>query len=187
MVKNDLKDLGLPKAHICIPSEKDAKNSYILKEKDPGAKLQTVSVEEIPNNTLIWQIENIALNGFLNPGAAKKWAYNKHGDYVMLTDNDCVFIELKSNPKLLNIEEDCRKKFHADTCLIMYADLIIERLCKDNPIFKGLNFHYVLLHGSEKLHKPLLGPPQKSSNDSPDKFRSIRVHDAGRISFKDFL
>lgn len=186
MTKDELLSIGFGKASLCTATELNPRNRFELVETDPQAKLKKVIVSDIPEGALVCRLEHVALTGLTNAPTEKGWSYNKHCDYLIISDNSCIFIEMKSNPKVENVRDVTRNKFKADACLMKYADTIFEDLRSKNKFFNGKNCHYVLLYRGENLLKPLLGRKSYPANNYPHLFREIAVKNDEIVSYNDF-
>ncbi|MDE5874208.1 MAG: hypothetical protein K2H15_01070, partial [Muribaculaceae bacterium] len=72
--------------------------TFICEEKDKGAKLNRITIINIPTDSIALKLEHISMEGLTAKSIVKKLGYNQHCDYVIVTPDKCVFIEMKSNP-----------------------------------------------------------------------------------------
>lgn len=180
MKADDFLSVGLANAERCNPGI----SSFDCVESDKNAVLKKVTVVNMPEDTLVLKLEHIGLEGIVrDKSIPKKWGYNQHSDYVFITADKCIFIEMKSNPKLMNVKEEVRKKFISDNCLVGYFDSIFENLLSKNIFFGKRSFHYVLFHGAFPMSKPNFNPIDFVANDSPNSFRSFSLVDGSKIKF----
>lgn len=164
------------------------RNSLTCQEKDNGARLKEVTVVNIPDGSLVMKLEHIAINGLVRkPGVEKKWGFNQHSDYVIATPDKCVFIEMKSNPRLGKIKDETIVKFVSDNCLVNYADSIFSELCGKNVFFCKRESHYVLFYSAPDGFKPPAGPLRKIDNLTPKELRPIPLYNGSRIDFNDLI
>lgn len=163
-------------------------NSVICRENDNGARLKEVTVVNLPAGSLVMKLEHIALNHLVEKrGVEKKWGFNQHSDYVIATSDKCVFIEMKSNPRLGYIIDETIVKFVSDNCLVNYADSIFSELCGKNGFFSNRESHYVLFYAAPDGFKPPVGPLQKNDNLTPKELRPIPLYNCSRIDFNDLI
>ena len=114
----------------------------------------------------------------------KEWGFNKHSDYLIVTDIDLVFIEMKSrkdvNQSLVN---ECQQKFASDNCSIFYADKIFQELLSKNAFFERRSPHYVLLYQGPSIIKDPTVYAKEPPNNTPETFRKIAIQDGSTLSF----
>lgn len=156
--------------------------SFLLKESKKDATLREVTICDVPIGALIIKMEDAEFNGFLKPN--KQWGYNKHSECVIVTDNEMIFIEMKSqqevNQKLL---DECWKKFTSDCCVINYVDNVFIKMLKKKSFFEKKETHFVLLHQALSIAKTPTVMGKLTTNSTPDTFRRIPVVNGGTISF----
>lgn len=178
-------DITTLKKSMCKVSNCDS-GDYMLKEKNPNATLKQVCLCDIPKGSLIIKMDGIRFDNFLKD--CKEWGYNKHSDYLIITELDLVFIELKSkkdiNDTLINT---CRQKFASDTCTIYYADKIFQELLSKNTFFEKRNRHYVLLYQAPSILKRTTEFTKPSANNTPETFRKIAIQNGEILSFNKTL
>lgn len=161
-------------------------NTYVLKEKDRDATLNKVTICDIPENTLFIKMDPIRFNKFFIDN--KEWGFNKHSDYLIVTQDRLVFIEMKSRKNVnAELEEECRKKFTSDYCTINYADNIFVDLLSKKSFFNNKEIHYVLLYQSNSIVKEDFANHQKTPNNTPETFRKIPVCNEGIISYNNVI
>ncbi len=162
-------------------------------EYDAKAKLQEVTIVNVPNDSIVLKLEHIAMNGLVRKaGIEKEWGFNQHSDFVIVTPDKCVFIEMKSNPKLDNIKKETIIKFISDVCLMNYSDNIFTNLCQKNPFFMNRDLHFVLFHAAPPIAKVPVSftPPGLSSpkpNSIPSAFRPFSLENKSKINFNDLV
>ena len=109
-------DIVTLKHSICKVAECDSGN-YLLEETDPHATLRQVNICDIPTGSLIIKMDGTKFLNLLKEN--KLWGFNKHSDYLIVTDIDLVFIEMKSRKDVNDVVvEECRQKFTSDSCSI---------------------------------------------------------------------
>lgn len=175
-------DIVTLKHSICKVAECDSGN-YLLEETDPHATLRQVNICDIPTGSLIIKMDGTKFSNLLID--KKAWGFNKHSDYLIVTDIDLVFIEMKSR-KDVNEElvEECRQKFTSDNCSISYADKIFQELLSKNAFFKQRSPHYVLLYQGPSIIKDPTEYAKEPPNNTPATFRKIAIQDSSTLSFK---
>ena len=158
--------------------------SYLLKETDSSATLTDVTMCDIPANALIVKMDKkVRFSNFFQD--KKEWGYNKHSDYLIVTDDKLLFVEMKSKKMVdQSLRDECNQKFSSDECVIAHADNIIEKMMRKTSFFNKREAHFVLLFEAPSMAKTpttLTGvlPP----NLTPSTFRSIQVPNGGTISF----
>lgn len=155
---------------------------YTLVESDKSATLKTVHMCDIPCNSLIIKMDKTKFNNFLKD--QKEWGFNKHSDYLIITDDKLVFIELKSKKEVgAELKDECIQKFKSDKCTINYADNIFKEILSKNPFFSSRKQHYVLLYQAPSVAKLPTALGTKNPNVTPETFRQIPVQNEGIISF----
>mgnify|MGYP007067619510 CR=1 FL=1 len=157
-------------------------DTYTLEETDKNATLKNVYMCDIPNGSLIVKMDKIRFNNFLKD--QKVWGFNKHSDFLIITDDKLVFIELKSRTEVgKELRNECVQKFASDKCTVNYADNIFKEILAKNPFFASREPHFVLLYQAPSIlkHPTTLGA--EFPNLTPDTFRQIPVQNNGTISF----
>ena len=158
--------------------------SALLKETDKSATLTDVTICDIPKNALVVKMDNNVRfsNFFLDK---KEWGYNKHSDYLIITDDKLVLVEMKSKKMLdQELQDDCEKKFSSDECTLLYSDHIIEKLMKKNSFFNKREIHFVLLYEAPSITKtPTSVATTVPPNTTPSTFRPIAVPNGATISY----
>lgn len=155
---------------------------YVLEEKDKSASLRRVTMCDIPIGSLVIRMDNkVHFNNFLKD----KWGFNKHSDYLIVTEDKLVFVELKSRTEISNkLQDECLSKFKSDNCTLTYADKIFQELLSKNSFFESREPHYVLLYQAPSIMKvPTTMTLASQPNATPSTFRAIPVLNEGTISF----
>lgn len=156
--------------------------SFLLKENKPDATLREVTICDIPIGALVIKMEDAEFNGFLKPN--KQWGYNKHSECVIVTDNEMIFIEMKSQQDVnQKLTDECWKKFTSDCCVINYVDDVFQKMLKKKRYFENKELHFVLLYQTLSIAKTSTAPQNLSPNLTPETFRLISVVNEGTISF----
>ena len=173
-------DLNTLKKSVCNGNN-CTDGHFILIESDPNATLREVTMCDIPQNALIIKMDNkIKFNNFLKD----QWGFNKHSDFLIVTDDKLVFIEIKSITEVnQKLEDECQKKFLSDECTVNYADIIFQKMLSKNTFFDKREPHYVLLFQSPSIAKTTTTVPTTASNTSPYTFRKVAVSNGSTISY----
>lgn len=157
-------------------------NETTLKENTSNATLKSVVLCDIPTGALVVKMDGIKFSNFLID--KKEWGYNKHSDYLIITDDKLVFIEMKSASEISKtLNDECIQKFSADECAVNYADLIFQKMLSKNTFFNKRETHYVLLFQKISMAKTPTTVIESQSNTTPNTFRSIPVVNEATISF----
>jgi hypothetical protein len=157
--------------------------TFTLEEKDKSATLRKVFLCDIPSESLIVKMDNIRFNNFLKD--QKTWGFNKHSDYLIITSDKLVFIEIKSKMEVgQELKDECVQKFASDSCTLNYADKIFRELLSKTPFFENRESHYVLLYQSPSISKTPTTLGTDSPNTSPNSFRKISVSNDTTLSFR---
>lgn len=155
---------------------------FILKESGDNATLTEITMCDIPLNSLIIKMDKVKFHNLLKDD--KTWGFNKHSDYLIVTNDKLVFIEMKSKKSVnTELEEECNKKFSSDSCSINYADEIFVRLLSKNYFFSNKESHYVLFYQSTSINKIGFSNDIKLSNKTPETFRKIGVENGATVSY----
>lgn len=161
-------------------------DTYTLVELDKCATLKTVHICDIPCNSLIIKMDKTKFNNFLKD--QKEWGFNKHSDYLIITDDKLIFIELKSITEVgTELKGKCIQKFKSDKCTINYADNIFKEMLSKNPFFSSRKQHYVLLYQAPSVTKLPTVLCTENPNITPETFRRIPVQNDGTISFNKII
>lgn len=173
-------DLQTLKSSVCKGST-CKEGCYTLEESDRSATLRKIVICDLPQEALIIKMDNkVRFNNFLKD----QWGFNKHSDFLIVTDDKLVFIEMKSKTEVCQeLEEDCQKKFLSDECTINYADTIFQKMLSKNAFFNKRETHYVLFYQSPSVAKTPTAIGEEEPNISPNSFRKIPVSNEGIISF----
>lgn len=166
-----------------------ADGEVILKETDSGATLREVTIHGLPSDSYAVKLDNIKVsNLFINK---KIGSFNKHGDYLIVTDREMIVVEMKSQKELSEkLLDECKRKFKSDCCIFDYCDSVFFRILKKNPFFKGKPIYFVLLYQGAPIAisptsaKPSGAPPRHTD---PEDFLRIPVADKDRVNFNRLL
>lgn len=162
--------------------EECSSGSFLLEEKGDDATLRAVTMCDIPKDSLIVKMDKVRFNNFLID--RKAVGFNKHSDYLIITDDKAVLIEIKSKKEVnQDLFDECRTKFISDKCSLDYADDIFQRMMNKNSFFENREFHFVLLHQTLSMAKTPTTPESQLPNLTPDSLRKIPVVNNGTISF----
>lgn len=157
----------------------------VLVESDPGATLKEVTVFGLPADAYAVKLDPIKVNKLFN--CVKEWGFNKHGDYLIVTDNALVVVEMKSKDDVdEKLAHECELKFKSDTCIFDYCDIVFARMVGKNPFFKGRKVYYVLFYqGPTAEKRPVSARPSEEppTHNAPERFARISVRNKGRVSF----
>ncbi|WP_195344747.1 hypothetical protein [Bacteroides xylanisolvens] len=160
-------------------------NMVQLTEDDPQATLSEINIIDLPDNSIVKKkMDKSKVDNFFIPN--REWGYNKHSDYVIITDDHIVLIEIKSRTEVKNdLEHECIQKFSSDLCLLKYADNVFDLMLGKNIFFGSKTIHYVLLYQAPSINKATT--MKMEDNTAPSRFRKISVSNASTISFKKML
>ena len=177
-------DINTLKSSFSDLKYKDNSGVFKLKESGKDATLKEVTLINIPNDSLIVKMDDVKFHNLF----IDKWGFNKHSDYMVITDDKIIFIEMKSKSKFDDkLKEECQKKFASDKSTMDYADSIFENLLLKNSFFRQKEFHYVLLYQSMPINKtPTINQPN-NSNTEPNNFRKIAISNEGVIDYKKII
>ena len=155
---------------------------YPFEENGNDATLRKVYMCDIPSEALIIKLDKIKFLKFFKENNG--WGFNKHSDYLIVTDDKLVFIEMKSTTSVgPDLKNECIKKFSSDECSMNYADLIFQKMLSKNSFFERREPHYVLLFQALPITKTPTKLGTVTSNTTPDTFRQIPVANESTISF----
>lgn len=154
-----------------------------LVEKDNNATLRKVVLCDVPFGALIVKMDDIKFSNFLKD--RKEWGFNKHSDYLIVTNDKLVFIEMKSKGEVgIGLQKECCQKFASDECTITYSDMIFQKMLSKESFFDKRETHFVLLYQAPPITKTAIRAEiELPSNTSPDRFRPIPVANDATISF----
>ena len=159
--------------------------TFLLEEKDTSATLNKVSICNVPIGALIIKMDVIEFDKLFK--TTKAWGFNKHSDYLIITDDMLVFIEMKSATEISQkTSNDCLLKFKSDKCTLFYADKIFEEMLSKNPFFEKREPHFVLFYQNPPITKTPTSLGTDISvlpNTTPKTFRKIPVANEGTVSF----
>lgn len=156
--------------------------TYLLKETDKSATLNKVYLCDIPYDSLIVKMDRIRFDKFLKD--RKDWGFNKHSDYLIITNDKLVFIEMKSKKGIdKTLKDECIQKFSSDECIINYADLVFQKMLSKNSFFDKREAHYILLFQGPSIAKTPTVQRVITGNTTPSTFKAISVANESTISF----
>lgn len=164
---------------VIIPKD----NTLCLTESDGEATLNKIEIYDVPPETFAVKIDKFKLDNVFK--TAGKWNYNKHGDYLIVTEKKLIFIEMKSAKKVEgSMSEQLRNKFLSDTCIISYFDSIFSNMLSKNSFFKDMETLYIAFYRSPSIQKfPTNMVAQEPEHTSPEKYAKFGVHNEQKINF----
>ena len=160
-----------------------ATNRILLIEKDESAKLRKVNILDLPSNTMVLALDKIKTDTLFQKGKGQ----NTRCDYLIITDDKVIFVEMKSHEDAPNVyRDDCIKKYTSSKCLLAYIDEVVLELYQQPKILEHKDQHYVLLYKDFSINKTStsLKPSTALSNTTPEHFLDIAVENDGEIYFK---
>ncbi len=177
-------DINTLKDSFSNLQNEDNSGEFKLKESGKDATLKEVTLINIPNDSLIVKMDGVKFDKLF----IDKWGFNKHSDYMVITNDKVIFIEMKSKSEFDDkLGEECRKKFTSDKSVMDYADSIFENILSKNSFFRQKEFHYVLLYQSLSINKtPTIKQPN-NSNTEPNNFRKIAISNEGVIDYNSII
>lgn len=162
--------------------------NYSLCETDKSATLKIVHLLNIPSDCIILQLDTISTNSLFNGIAANSQYENSRCDYLIVTNTDIYFIELKSHKNApTKRRSECIGKFRASLCLTKYIDEVISIVRQKQKVFASKNAYYVLIYQNTPIDKTITSLKPKSQPTSPDKFLEIPVANNSDLYFKELL
>ncbi len=150
-----------------IISEKDGRRFARLQESGMEASLKRVDICDVPDGTLILNLDKYEQPKSLFKG---KQGERQRCDYVLITalENQpfLIFIELKSKT-LKNSEIE--RQFKGAECVMDYCDAALDRFHGQNGLLRQCQKRFVVFyrpHLAKQRTRPVI-PSQK--NDSPQR------------------
>lgn len=138
-----------------------------LKECGVDAKLKTVRIFDIPDNSIL-----INLDRYRQPETLFKdnRGQRTRCDYVLLTTFNhlpcMLFIEMKSRSVS---DKEILKQFKSSECLMDYCNAVLNRFHEQNDLLKSFHKRFVVFYKPRSTPKRPSRPPcPSSSNDKPD-------------------
>lgn len=160
--------------------------NQLFEEKTSAATLRKVYMCDIPFGALIIKLDGIKFSKFIKDNSS--WGFNKHSDYLIITNDRLIFIEMKSKKEVgPDLKNECIQKFSSDECTMNYTDLIFQKMLSKNVFFERREHHYVLLFQAPSIAKTPTKAGAKRSNTTPDTFRQIPVANESTISFYEMI
>lgn len=157
--------------------------TLVLTEHGDQATLRKITIENLPNDTFAIKIDKFKVQNVFNQ--EKEWGYNKHGDYVIVTKDILIFIEMKSTNCL---SQDRNKKiitkFQSDTCIIDYFDTLFKRMLGKNHFFSKREKRFVALYRGPEIKPTTSMKPQPPTHVRPESFAKIAVKDDDIVDFR---
>ena len=65
---------------------------YVMRETGSDATLKEVTIRDIPENSLVIKMDKINFTNLFNSNVIKSWGFNKHSDYLIVTQDRLVFV-----------------------------------------------------------------------------------------------
>jgi hypothetical protein len=194
---------GLHYDSIVYPSKKDKPSigfeleekdgqacfEFTLTEKKAQAELKSVKLINLPANIIILQPDKLQINSIFVQKKENELTKATHRcDYLIITDKELVFIELKSYRNTDQSDSkklQCTNKFKATNCLLKYIDSILNDLLDKQNFFVKLDQFYVVFYQSPSINKqPTFDNIQ---NTTPDKPKYIGVKNTDEVYFRRLL
>ncbi|MDE5693705.1 MAG: hypothetical protein K2I09_07295 [Duncaniella sp.] len=161
-----------------------------LLETGNDATLREVIVTGLPDDAYAVKIDPIKVQKLFS--CEKDWAYNKHGDYLIVTDNELIVVEMKSKMDLTDdVVNDVKLKFKSDTCILNYCDSVFRVMLEKNPFFGSKPTYFVLFYQKLPIQKlttvPPVLPPAPPQHLKPDAFARLQVANGEKVNVKRLL
>jgi len=159
------------------------RNCVKLKETRKNADLREVTIMDLPNNSIVLNIEKFEQPKTLFKG---KMGECKRCDYILVLTEEkqkiLLFIEMKSGR--LNMAE-IQRQFKGAECAIDYCDAVLNRFHAQDGFFKSYKKRFVIFY-KPNLAKRTTQPFITSvKNDSPE--RALRYPSPHNPSIKKLL
>ncbi len=175
-------DILTLKRYLCNVFQSDDSGIIKLKEESKDATLKLVYICDVPFGSLIIKMDKIRFEKFLNDN--QKLGFNKHSDYLIVTEDKLVFIEMKSKREVNHdLVTECINKFSSDNCVLEYADAIFQTMLTKEAFFEKKETHYVLLYQNPSISKTTIALETECPNNIPKAFRKIPISNEGTVSF----
>jgi len=166
-------DIFVP-TFINYPKEVDGKYTFTLTETDPAAKLKKVVISDVPQNTILLDMQKYSK---LNMGEKMKDIINDESgffkccDYLLVSERNSklymIFIEMKSSnidkPKIIS-------QFKGASCFMVYCNAIIERFYNIPDKISDLQTSYALLSWGNMNKKPTVRKNKYRKPLSPENY-----------------
>ncbi|MGO8878218.1 MAG: hypothetical protein ACLPVO_08815 [Desulfomonilaceae bacterium] len=143
------------------------RNCVKLKETRKNADLREVTIMDLPNNSIVLNIEKFEQPKTLFKG---KNGECKRCDYILLLTDEkqkiLLFIEMKSG-RFSNA--GVQRQFKGAECVIDYCDAVLERFHGQNGLFKSYEKRFVIFYKpslAKRTTQPFKTP---TKNDSPER------------------
>lgn len=188
----DLRTLGRSISNLCRCT--DCKIKMEEKENKKGGRkgptLNDVTVSGLPKDCFVCKLDKINVKGLFHKEG--EWHFNKHGDYMIVSDSDVVVVELKSDPDYATSKKnEITMKFRSDAAILDYCDGVFRHVLDKKAFFQGKKMWYVLLYLSTPLSMESTSIKSAASADpshnTPETFASIGVRNNDEISYKRLL
>lgn len=160
-----------------------------LLETGNDATLREVIVTGLSDDAYAVKIDPIKVQKLFS--CERDWAYNKHGDYLIVTDNELIVVEMKSRTDLTeDVVNDVKLKFKSDMCILDYCDSVFRVMLAKNPFFGSRPTYFVLLYQKLPIQKNTTVPHVRTSGPThmtPDRFARLQVANGEKINVKRLL
>jgi hypothetical protein len=150
-----------------VISIKDGRRFARLKETGVDAKLKQVDIYDVPEGSLL-----INLDAYEQPKSLFKGQKGERQrcDYVLVTRIDdqpfLVFIEMKSAALK---DSDISRQFKGSECVLDYCDVTLDRFHGQNGFLRQFNKRFVVFYRPRLAkQRTRLGKPPRG-NDSPER------------------
>lgn len=161
---------------------KSHNNTLTLKENGTQATLRSITIENLPIDSFAIKIDDFKVHNVFK--GKNGWGYNRHSDYVIITPNILIFIEMKSaNHMAYDRQEKIITKFQSDTCILDYLDIIFSRMLGKNTFFDKREKRFIALYRGPEVKTTTSTRPSSPLHIHPDHFAKIAVKDGDTINF----
>lgn len=161
-------------------------NIVILTENDKQSKLKKIQINDIPNGSIVLDSDKIHLNTLFY----EKLPINKSSDFLIITDEQLIFIEMKSDTNAPKTKrKESISKFTATECITDFIDIVIEKFGITDKFISKLQRKFILFYLKPSIGKEttsLKGSYEpKPKYNKPEIFYPFQVANEEIIEFSE--
>ncbi len=165
-IEPELKELFADNLHVSTFVE-HGRNCVRLKETRKNAGLREVTIMDLPNDSIVLNIEKFDQPKTLFKG---KNGECRRCDYILALAKEnrrfLLFIEMKSG-RFNNAE--VQQQFKGSECVMDYCEAVLDRFHSQNGLLKSYEKRFVIFYKPSLAKRPTQPFRKPAKNDSPEK------------------
>ncbi len=126
----------------------DSSNMISLNEKGDSAKLKNVKIDMISTYSKVIKSDKVSIENLFNRAGKGQ---RTHCDYLIITNNKVIFIELKSSFKEGDSFQKISNQFKGTLCITDYIDSVLFNFYDKKKFFANIEKKYILLYKNSPI------------------------------------